>query len=259
MTAAFFYLLALVIIPVDGILISFVQDVFLQALSSSQPNVTLRLNSSCQQCLCDIVLSTENVALNCFPNSTCQFFRDFPLSYKLKASVGMKLYFLRNKYPNASQCCMPNITELINRLKATTPTVVNLAFQPSAFGYDENQASEAVVIGWNPGSLYWFNPLNMIHLRNSSIDSGLTIGLFNNLTLTATNSVPNIRVRDSQTNSLLATISHSSFTQVRKFVFINDGRTMIVPTQNNFSLTFVDVYLPSNYSIQVNHSSPAWF
>ena len=254
MLVAFFYLLVMFIIPADGIFIPFVQDVFLQALSLNQPNITLRFNSSCQQCLCETVTSTENTALNCFPNSTCQFFVDFPLSYKLKASVGTKLFFLRNEYPNASQCCMPNVTELINRLKATTPTVVDLAFEPSAFGYDEKQPSEAVVIGWNPGSLYWFNPLNIMPLRNSSINAGLTIGLHNNLTFTATDGISNIGVSDSWTNSLLATISYSSFNQVRKFVFINDGQTMIVPTQNNFSLTFIDVVSSTSYSIQVNHS-----
>lgn len=136
MSVAFFYLLVTVITRADGILIPFVQDVFLQALSLNQPNITLRFNSSCQQCLCETVTSTKNIALNCFPNGTCQFFGDFPLSYKLKASVGTKLFFLRNEYSNASHCCMPNITELMERLKASTPTVIDLAFEPSAFGYD---------------------------------------------------------------------------------------------------------------------------
>ena len=254
MSVALFSLLLLTsIFSVDGVAILVIREVFLQAFSPIPANITLRLNSSCEQCLCETLSSAENVALNCFPNNTCQFFREFPLSYKLKAALGAKLYFLRNEFPNASQCCMPNITELINRLKTTTPTLINLAFQPSAFGYDENQPSEAVVIGVGPGACYWFNPQNMMFLRSGSFDYGLTIGLHNNLTFTASDGVATVRVSDSQTSSLLVNISHSSLIEVRKFVFVNDGRTMIVPTQSNFSVTFIDVQSSTNYSIQVNH------
>jgi hypothetical protein len=37
---------------------------------------------------------------------------------------------------------MPNITDLLNRLQNTTPIIMNITFQPAAFGYDEANTNE---------------------------------------------------------------------------------------------------------------------
>ncbi len=249
-------ILFLLITQIHSRSVSFINNVFLQ--SSIYPNQTntIRFNSSCEECLCQEFYSNNtnnNLALNCFSNGTCQYFQSFPLSYKIQSSSGSRLYFLQNQFPNASQCCMPNITELLIRLQNATPTVMNLTFQPGAMGYDEANPDEAAVAGYGASILYWFNPATMTFLRNSTIDISYSLAVYNNQTFTAFSNIPSIYIRDSQTNNRLANITYSSLGQVRKIIFINNGQTAVVPTQNNFTLTFFNVNSPTNYTIQVKN------
>jgi hypothetical protein len=246
------YFLLPFIIKANFISIPFIQNVFLYSVLNT--NVSVSINKTCQECLCEIFNpknNTKYVALNCFINETCQFYQDFPLSYKLNPSDGAQLYFVQNIFPNASQCCMPNITEVMIRLKNTLPTMINLTFQPSALGYDESKPNELAVIGYSTGYLYWFNPINMTFIRNSSLNASLTIALQNNSMYTAHNGVPIIYVRDSETNNLLTYINYSSLTQIRKIIFMNNSQSMIISTQNSQSLTVFDIYSSTNYTIQV--------
>ncbi len=251
------FLLAILITKTFGMSIPYILDVSLQPFTNTISNTTVRLNSSCQECLCENFISNNSknyVALNCFLNRTCQFFQSFPLSYTLKSSPGTQLYFLQNQYPNPSQCCMPNITELINRLQNAVPITMNLTFQPSGFGYDEAIPTEAVVIGYNPGILYWFNPLTTMFIRNESINTSLTITSYNNQTFTAIDGVPTIYIRDKQTNNYLASVTYQILSKIRKLIFINDGQTAVAPTQSNNSVTFLNVNSPINYTLQVTIS-----
>jgi hypothetical protein len=149
---------------------------------------------------------------------------------------------------------MPNITELINRLQNAVPITMNLTFQPSGFGYDEAIPTEAVVIGYNPGILYWFNPLTTMFIRNESINTSLTITSYNNQTFTAIDGVPTIYIRDKQTNNYLASVTYQILSKIRKLIFINDGQTAVAPTQSNNSVTFLNVNSPINYTLQVTIS-----
>ncbi|CAF1302279.1 unnamed protein product [Adineta steineri] len=231
--------------------IPYIENVYFQSVSSNS-DVTVRFNNSCQECLCESrfgnISNNDYVALNCFTNNTCQFFQYFPTSYKLSMSNGTRLYFLQQQFPNASKCCISNITELMDRLKTVTPTTINLTFKPAAFGYDSSIPSEAAVIGYDPGNLYWFNPLTTAFIRNSSIDTILTLALYENQTFTANNGISVINIRDKQTNNYINNVSYPSLGSVRKIIFINDGQTMIVSTQNNLSLTVFDINSPMNYT-----------
>ncbi|CAF1502923.1 unnamed protein product, partial [Didymodactylos carnosus] len=93
--------------------------------------------------------------------------------------------------------------------------MINLTFQPAAFGYDETVPDQAAVIGWTTGSLYWFNPMNLAFIRNSSIWTSLSLSLHNNSIFTGLDSHPAINVFDSQTNNQIINISHASLTQTR--------------------------------------------
>jgi hypothetical protein len=148
---------------------------------------------------------------------------------------------------------MPNITELLDRLENTIPTILNLTFSPAAFGYDQSKPNETAVIGSSNGSLYWFNPMNMTFIRSSSINTSLTIALQDNLLYTGYDMVPMIDIYDSQTNSLLSTINYSSLNKIRKIIFMNNSQSMIVSTQTNNSLTVFNIQSSTNYTIQVNN------
>jgi hypothetical protein len=94
-----------------------------------------------------------------------KYVNTFPTSYKLQPSSGAKLCFLQHILPNASTCCQPNFTEILIRLQSVIPTTINLTFSPGAFGYDENQPNEAVVIGMSSGNLYWSDPSSLTFLK----------------------------------------------------------------------------------------------
>lgn len=248
-------ILFLLITQVSSISIPFIKDVFLQTFPN--PYITVRLNSSCEECLCQEFTSSNNsdgFALNCFSNRTCQFFPTFPETYKIQLSAGSRLYFLQNQFPNASQCCMPNITDLLTRLQNAVPIVMNLTFQPGALGYDEARPYEAAVAGWGVPILYWFNPFTMTFIQNFLIGISYSLAIYNNQTFTSVMGVPAIQIRDSQTNNYLKNVTYPTLNSTRKLIFLNDSKTAIVSTQNNMSLTAFNVNSPLNYTLQVDNS-----
>lgn len=248
------YSLLLVSLPqIFGRSVPFIQNSFLQPAINSSLNVTVRSNISCDECLCQELFSNNYLLLNCLQNRTCQFFPIFPLTYRIKSSNGSRVYFLQNQFPNASQCCMPNITELLIRLKTNTPTTINLAFQPGSFGYDKAKPFEAAVAGFGAPFLYWFNPITTASLRIFSIPAGsYSLTVYKNQTFTAISGTPLINIRDSQTNNYLGNINYTSLNQVRKLVFINNDQTLVVPTQSYYSLTIFKINSSNNYIFQVD-------
>ena len=252
-TRIFYTLLALAA-HVHGSPVPFIRDVSFSPSRAKDRNQTVMFNGSCDECLCNVFSnnSTANsVALNCFANQTCQLFSTFPVSYTLQPSFGAQLYFLQGLFPSPSQSCMPNITELINRLKNAIPVVVPLSFNPGTFGYDEANPSEAVVIGGFSGDLYWFNPIDMTSLRNKTIDFRDAIALHNHSIFTGKDGDTTVHILDKETLAPLANITHPSFWQIRKLIFLNNSQTIVLPTQSNHSITFVNVQSPTQYTVQV--------
>jgi hypothetical protein len=237
--------------------VSSIENVVIQPLGIFNDQMTIRYNITCQQCLCESIGSanTNNyTAVNCIKsNESCMLFSKFPETYKIRLSNGSKLYFLQNTFPALSQCCMSNITDLLMRLINATQRILNLPFQPASFGYDELNSMEAVVSDWLGNSLYWFNPSNLTYLRNNSVVTNYTITLYKNQTFTSL-TTKSIQIRDTETLNLTASVNHSSLSKVRKIIFLNDGKTMVVPTQDNKSVTLFNVHSPVNYSLQVRQS-----
>ena len=247
-------LLLAAVVETHGISLSYIQDVALKPIGTQYVNKTTTINGSCDQCKCKIFggnTTTSNVALNCFPNNTCQLFLTFPPSYKLQYSAAARLYFHAYMPLTASQCCMPNITELVNRLKNTTPTVVPLSKELITLGYDEVRPDRAVAIGWNTGDLYWFNPINMSHIKNQTINGHRTIALQNNSIFTAIDYTAKVTVFADPTLSSVANASYRSLQRVRKLIFLNNSRTIVATTQDNKSVTLLDVSSPTQYTVQV--------
>ena len=249
------YLLIAASVEIEGIPIPFLPNVVLRTIGMQYSNQTQTINGTCAQCLCDVFgddTSTNNVALNCFPNNTCQVFPSYPVSYKLQTSAAAQLYFLQGIFPSASQCCMPNITELVNLLKNTTPTVVHLSYTLGAIGYDEARPDRAVAIGWDTGNLYWFNPWNMRSIKNQTINGHCAIALQNNSIFTTIDYSNTVIVLNEQTLNGEANITYPSFTRVRKFLFMNNSQTIMVTTQDKKSVTILDVISPNQFAVRVS-------
>jgi hypothetical protein len=132
--------------------------------------------------------------------------------------------------------------------------MIILPFSPGALGYDKNQPNEAVVIGWSVGNLKWFNPTNLSITRHSFVWTSLSIVLYNGSLFTSQNNVPTIYVLNSQTMNQVTNITHSSLFATRKYIFLNDGNTMIATAQQNWSLTVFNVTSSTDYIFQVNTS-----
>ena len=254
MTSLILPLLIIVVRHTASISIPFVQDHLLRPSSYWIGNTTIRVNSSCDQCLCDHFtgsLSSNSLALNCFPNGTCEYFQRFPKSYQVKSVSGATLYFLQGILPNASTCCAPNITEILDRLKTATPMTLNLTLEPASFGYDERKTDEAVVITWTGNTLVSFNPLDLTVTRNSPILTGQNVALYNEFIFTSNNPDPVIFVLDKQNMTLIANMTYPTLEQTTKYLFVENGKTVIATAQHNNSLTVFHSNSPTNYTFQV--------
>jgi hypothetical protein len=221
------------ITTINAVTIPMISNAIFKPLNDFNNSTTLiRINRTCQECLCEFFTSGWNqsyVALNCHVNQTCQFFSRFAATYSIQPTPGAALYFLQNQYPSASSCCMPNITELINRLKAATSTNISLGFQPSVFGYDPAKANETVVVGRNGAWTYRFGLSPLTWTRNTSIvNTSISVALHSNQIYTASDGVPSIKVYDDPTGVFLFSINHPTLSTVRKMIFINNGQNMVV-------------------------------
>ena len=251
------YFLSGLIFKLDTTTVPSIRDVFLQPLGFTKLNVTVLHNSTCQQCICEVLrnINSNYSALNCFTNGTCEFFPTFPLSYKLKPSMDARFYFFHNTFPDASNCCVPNITELLLRLQNLTPNIIHLIFQPSAFGYDENVLNEAAVIGMTQSIIYWFNPITFTFLRNASVWTTVSLALYNNAVFTAIDNTPTIYVLDNTAKNQIINITDVSLLKTRKYIFLNNGQTMIVTAQSSNALAVFNVNAPTNYTLQVSDTT----
>ena len=251
----FLLLLIAAVVEIHGMSVPFVQDFVLRPIGTQYANKTTTINGTCDVCVCQAFRDNtlaNNVALNCFPNNTCQVFPSFPPSYKLQPLATAQLYFLRGIFPNASRCCMPNITEIVSRLMNTTPTVVQLSYTLGAIGYDDSKPDRAVAIGWDTGDLYWFNPWNMSSIKNQTINGSRAIGLQNNSIFTTDDNSKTVLVLDEQTLAVVANINYSSFSKARKFLFMNNSQTIMAVTKDSNSVTVLDMISPSQVNVRVS-------
>jgi hypothetical protein len=251
-----FYLIIGFLVGIETVSIPFVRNAYYRPSGTGVVNTTMRFNSTCANCLCEYFGEASDIvgtlALNCFGNDTCEFIHNFAPSFKLVPLVGAKLYFQQNILPEASTCCMPNITEVLARLKASIPIIVNLTFTPGAIGYDESTPDQAVTLGNSVATLYWFNPHNLQFIRSSSTWTKLSVVLYQGLLFTSLGGTSAINILTSENATQLANITHPSLSNTRKLIFLNDGQTMITTAQNAMSLSLFERNSPINYTFQVS-------
>ena len=234
----------------------FVRNVTLKPLNAYQLSTTIRFNMTCDQYLCDLYKSgnmSSYLAFNCFSNYTCQFFTIYPRTYSLPPSPGARLYFLQNRFPDPSTCCMPNTTELLDRLKNATQRIANFSFELAALGYDETEPDQMALIGRNGTSVHWFHPKTLASIENMSVgDSSMSVAVHNGLVYTALDGTPVLNIHHRLNGILIHSINHSLLGKVRKCIFMNNGTRMIVASQEpTQSLVVFDIHSPANYTSRV--------
>lgn len=197
-------------------------------------NSTLISNHDCYQCLCRTMLNSA--ILNCFNNNTCQIFDRVPRRYRLEFDFRTRLYFPQRQLPNPSQCCMPNVSELITKLQNGTRTIIDINGTRDLL---IDHQKRLVVADSNPGYLRIYNTTNLnpiLHLRiNISRPFTLAqqneayyIGLQNN----------SILVINSNSLSILNIINSPYLSGIRDMIFLQNGEIMIVVSTEIHSLIF---------------------
>ena len=134
--------------------------------------------------------------------------------------------------------------------------MINLSFQPSAFGYDENRSDKAAVIGANQASIYWFNPINLAFQRNASVWTTVTLALHNDQVLISRDYVSTIYVLDREARQQITNVTDGRLLRTRKYIFLDNGRTMIATAQTGNGIALFNVHQDTNYTFQVSDFSP---
>lgn len=255
MISIIFLYFFLPIVETNNVTIPYVQDVILKPLNDNNVQTFILINTTCKQCLCEVFNGSNNSfywALNCFPNQTCQLFTSYPQTYKVPVLSGARLYFLQNRFPNASSCCMPNITPLLDRLKNATPLVLNLTFETAVMGYSDTNPNEMAFIGRYGGWVYWIDPTTLTSIRNTSVvNASLSLAAHDDFIYTATDGTVGVKVRHRLNGTLITAITHPLLTKVRKYIFMNNGTRMIVTAQDYQLLAVFDIHSSTNYTFRV--------
>ena len=215
-------------------------------------NFTIVANQSVDQCLC---LSLPSfVAFNWFPNHTCQLFRAFPVTYKIQSMAQAQLYFPQRVFPNASQCCMPDLVYLLNRLRNALWRSGNVT-APRNLILDNN--GYVVTVGGSISTLSRFDARNLSLISKTTVSGSypMAIGFTNNAYFIGFSSDP-IVVIDRRDLTVLNTISSSHVREVRGIIFLNQGRTMAVSNYVDQTMVFFNRTgrSPSNYTFAYNKS-----
>ncbi len=255
MSIKIFLTLTRLIIPINCVQIPLIRDVIFVPVSNST-SITVT-NSTCTQCLCNA--SSSQFILNCMPNNTCQFFFNFPRTYNIQQLTNARLYFPQGIFPNASQCCMPNLTDLIYKLQTAIPTYGQV-LNPRCLALDNH--GYVVTLSTTNSSIVRFNAATMALIDN-------TIGLFsgpNNLKYYNESYyvglASSVVVIDSDSLTVQDTIASTNLSHTRDMMFLNNGNTFVVASTNNNRYVFFNrssntstMYYPM-YEQPLNYADP---
>ncbi|CAF0877808.1 unnamed protein product [Adineta steineri] len=198
-------------------------------------NTTLIINVTYDRCLC--LSSLSYPAFNWFPNGTCQLFSVFPITYRIQITTGARLYFPQKTYPNASQCCMPDINYLLNRLKQATIILANIT-TPREIIIDDH--GYLVTVEMSPNFLHRFDPKNLTTITRIAIPNEyeMSIGYNQGAYFIAPNNENFIPIINSQNLTIINNITMTGVSGPRGIMFLNNGSTMVVTSNSNNSLVF---------------------
>ena len=231
-------------------------------VAMSNSSTTIMTNKTCNECVC--MSNSSYIALNCFPNDTCEFFHTFPRTYQIQSSSQVRLYFLQQIFPNASQCCMSNTSHILNQIHTVTPIYANVS-GPRSLVFDNH--GYLVAVSHRNFTIVRFYPANLTVVSNP------VPPIFNSapMSLTYSNEMYyvsleySILVIDSNNLTVLTTITTSDLNGARDVMFLRDGETMVVAScYNNFLLFFnLTNNVSGNYNFaykqSVNYTCPHGF
>ena len=211
-------------------------------------NVTTLYNVSCHECLCR-AYSNASVAVNCFLfNKTCQLFKSFPIRYRIQPTSNARVYFPGGSLPSPSECCMPNTTLLIQKLKNATTKSYSLS-NPRCLVIDDH--GYLVTVQENGPNLSRFYPYNLT-LIDTKTFSGYTMSniAYHQGAYFLSTQTNTILIVNSSTLLLINTITPSGTQGIRDMIFLKDGQTMVFVSADNNKLFYLNrsSSSPRNYA-----------
>jgi hypothetical protein len=179
------------------------------------------------------------VAFNWFPNNTCQLFYTFPITYKIQSTPQARLYFPKGVFPNASQCCMPDLNSLLNKLTNGTWTYVNISNARNLL-LDNN--GYLVTVEENLPRLDRFNAENLTLIDQTVISNNInsyayTVGFSNNAYFAGLGNGTIVVIHSGNLN-FLNNINSPYIQNIRGIIFLNNGSTMVSTNIYNNVINF---------------------
>ncbi|CAF1406599.1 unnamed protein product [Adineta steineri] len=260
-----------ILIQVNGMSIPFLNNTILTAIRPISLDIILT-NYTCLQCICLALQNSSLIAFNYYPNSTCQFFINYPKTYELQSSYNSRLYFVQDIFPNASNpCCISNITFILEKLQkyyeydiyisvdVPTPRCLLLDDDGSVVTIEQISDTASSFDRFDPETLS-FRQQTVLGARPTNIayfDYKYYIGWDVNNTISVfSNNYDNNSLRFI-TNIQGTTINMSA---VRDMIFLNDGQIMVVASATNQRLFFFSLTNNTNYTmistISLNYQTP---
>ena len=231
------FLTMLIVWPIMSVTrnqISRIDNVFL--IPVAPVNITTIFDSTRDQCIC-LALDSHSAAVNYFlDKNACQLFDRVPITYQLQPNAQATVYLSSGSSTNASQCCMPDLNILIEKLENAMITSANQP-NPRCLALDNHGYLVTVQYGENVIMRYSSPDLIVIDRIPLSENDAKSITFHDNAYYVGTDS-KSIEVVDSNSLLTVNVITDPTMSGVRDIVFLHDGDTMVVSSINNQKILF---------------------
>ena len=218
-------------------------------------NTTRMINVTCNACLCS-ALASYSFVINCFEfNQSCIFFASFPRTYQMQVIAQTRLYFPQRIFPPPSQCCAPNLTDLINKLTNASVKSVNVS-QPRCLVVDNNNYLVTVPDHGNLLSRFRLSDLSIVDQTNISGATLMSITYQQGAYYLGRND-DSVLVLNSSSLLILNTITSPAIRGIRDIIFLQDGQMFVLTSPDNSKLHFFNrsSSSPFNYSYMYSFST----
>lgn len=219
---------------IHGIAIPVIRNV--SFISASPKNSTVLVNVTCLQCFCTIQASNP-MAFNCHTdNQTCEVFYSYPTTYRLESKTNSDFYFLRSIFPETSDCCMSNFTQLKQKLLNARVTSI-LTPKPRCLVIDNH--GYLVTVEHGGSYIRRFNRINLSLIDETSF-SGLQMEILVYYSDAYYISLSNnkVLVIDSNRLSMIGYIDVNNAAEPRDIMFLNGGQLMVLASHGNDKIFF---------------------
>ena len=202
----------------------------------SHTPVTTLLNATCDQCLCS-ALQSNAIAFNCFlGNKTCNFFDNFPRTYRLKSIQVARLYFPRGALPNASESCMSDTSKLLGQLSNATVTSLNIT-GPRCLVIDNH--GYLVTVEDRGYQIHRLDPLTLTRIDSTNFAGSpmMNIAYFRGAYYIARDG-GDILIVNSNNLTVINIVTSWHINVPRDIIFVQDGQTLVLASAGNNRLLF---------------------